>query len=110
MGEATATEATCFEILAHVGSAKSSYIEAIEAARTGDFEEADQLLTAGDEAYHQGHELHFQMLQKDVSGEQKATFSLILLHTEDQMASAETLRVVAKGFSDVYRASKEMLA
>lgn len=102
--EEKTTEETCFEILAHVGSAKSSYIEAIGKAKEGDFAAAAQLIAQGDEEFTAGHAHHFKMLQKDVSGEKKAEFSLILLHTEDQMAGAETLKTVANGLLDVYKA------
>lgn len=98
-----ATIAFCFDILAHVGSAKSYYLEAIELAKAGDFAAAEEKIVQGDDEFSAGHARHFEMLQKDVSGEQKASFSLILLHTEDQMASAETLKTVSVGLCDVYR-------
>lgn len=101
--QANATELECFEILSHVGAAKSAYIEAIGQAYEGDFESVQRLMAEGDAEFHEGHERHFSMLQKDVSGERKAEFSLILLHTEDQLASAETLKTVAGAFFNSFQ-------
>lgn len=107
--EANATQLACFEILAHVGTAKSAYIEAIDHARQGEFDAAHDLMAEGDAEFHEGHERHFMMLQKDASGEQKAEFSLILLHTEDQMAEAETLKTMATSFIASYELLFEKL-
>lgn len=107
--QANTTELACFEILAHVGTAKSAYIEAIDHARLGEFDAARKLMAEGDAEFHKGHECHFSMLQKDASGEQKAEFSLILLHTEDQMAEAEMLKTVATSFIGSYELLYEKL-
>ncbi|MDD4508809.1 MAG: PTS lactose/cellobiose transporter subunit IIA [Eubacteriaceae bacterium] len=96
-------EAVCFEIISTVGAAKSAYIGAIEKAKTGDYEEAAALIDQGNEMYQEGHTAHVDMLQKDAAGEQKAEFSLLLMHAEDQMMMAETFRIVAEDFIDVYK-------
>ena len=40
-------ELTAFQIIAAVGTARSSYIEAIQKAKEGDFEEAERLVKEG---------------------------------------------------------------
>lgn len=93
---------TCFEIVAAVGAAKSSYINAVNLAKQGDFEGAEKSVAEGDDAYKEGHEHHMAILQKDAA-DQNTEFSLILMHAEDQMMAAETFRVMAEDFIDVYR-------
>lgn len=95
-------ESTCTEIIGYVGAAKSSYIDSISKAKSGNIDEARDLITAGNEAYLKGHNVHSRMLQEDAAGSKKTFFSLLLLHTEDQMMDAETFRIIASDFIDVY--------
>lgn len=94
---------TCFEIIGYVGTAKSNYINAISKAKEGDFEGAEALIKAGDEAYNLGHDVHMKLLQADAAGERNGEAPLILLHAEDQMAGTETCKLMAINFIDVYR-------
>lgn len=78
----------CMQIITNTGSAKSSYIEAIQKAKKGDLGGAEISMNEGDDLYAQAHEVHTSLIQKEASGE-KTEFSLILMHAEDQMASTE---------------------
>lgn len=95
-------ESTCFEIISSVGAAKSCYINAIEQAKNGDASEAQKLMFDGDEAYKIGHDIHLGLLKRTAEGD-GPEFNLLLLHAEDQMASAEAFKVVAADFMDVYQ-------
>ena len=94
-------EEACFQIIASVGTAKSNYIKAIQVAKDGKLDEARKLVEEGNEAYLQGHEVHMGLLQEDA-----ATIgihvSLLLVHSEDQLIQAETFRVIALDFIDLY--------
>ena len=96
-------EMTCFEIISYVGTAKSCYVSAVSKAKEGDFAAAEELIKQGDEAYNGGHDVHMKLLQADAAGERDGKAPLILLHAEDQMASAETCKLMAINFMDVYR-------
>lgn len=96
-------EETCFQIIAQVGMAKSCFINAIEKAKASDFAAAERLVSEGTADFQKGHEAHATMLRRDASGEHEAGFSLLLVHAEDQMATAEAFRVIALDFIDVYR-------
>lgn len=101
--------ADCFQIIASVGVAKSSYINAVKLAKDGKFDEAAQSISDGDEAFKAGHDVHLGLLQRTAAGE-TLPFTLILLHAEDQMAAAETFRVVAGDFIDVHKELVELKA
>ena len=103
MEDTNELEMTCFEIISYVGTAKSCYVEAVAKAKGGDFEAAGALIKQGDEAYNGGHDVHMKLLQADAAGERDGKAPLILLHAEDQMASAETCKLMAINFIDVYR-------
>ena len=68
-------EITCFQIISNVGTARSSYFEAIHKAK--------------------GHEAHFELLQREAKGG-PAGSSLILIHAEDQLMSAEGFKIIAE--------------
>ena len=40
-------EMTCFQMITAAGTAKSDYIEALRAAKTGDYAKAEELLASG---------------------------------------------------------------
>lgn len=95
-------ETSCFGIITYVGTARSCFINAIQCAKKGDFQEADALIKQGDEAYTQGHHIHADLLTLDANGKLEHG-GLILMHAEDQLMSAETFRVLAEEFIDVYK-------
>ena len=95
-------ETSCFGIITYVGTARSCFINAIQCAKKGDFQEADALISQGDEAYTQGHHIHADLLTLDANGKLEHG-GLILMHAEDQLMSAETFRVLAAEFIDVYK-------
>ena len=96
-------EQICFEMISCVGAAKSCYVNSIAKAKEGDFATAAELVKQGDEAYNEGHGVHMKLLQAEASGAGMETLPLLLLHAEDQMASAETCKLMALNFADTYR-------
>lgn len=91
-----------FAIIAAVGEARSLYIEAIHAAKTGDYERAAQLKSTGEQAFLKGHEAHASLIQQEAAGE-PTTMTLMLAHAEDQLMSAEQFGILADEFIDVFR-------
>lgn len=100
-------EMICFQIISCVGTAKSCYVNSIAKAEEGDFEAAEELIKQGDEAYAGGHDVHMQLLTSEANSERKST-PLLLLHAEDQMASAETCKLMAQNFAKLYRELLEL--
>lgn len=96
-------ELICFEIISAVGSARSFYIESIQAAKKGDYDEANSLIAQGNEMFTQGHHAHAKLIQQEASGEE-TKISLLLLHAEDQLMSAEAFKILSAEFIDVYKA------
>lgn len=95
-------EMICFQIISSVGTARSSYIEAIRKARGGDFEGAKSCVEAGQQEFLKGHEAHFELLQKETQGNPVGG-SLLLIHAEDQLMSAEGFKIIAEEMIENYR-------
>lgn len=98
-------ELISFQIISAVGAARSMYIEAIHLAKEGKFEEAQEMIRQGQETFIQGHHAHAELVQKEAAGE-KSEYSLLLMHAEDQLMSAEAFGILAEEFVDVYKMMK----
>ena len=97
-----AFETACFGIITYVGTARSCFINAVQCAKEGEFEKAKEQIKQGDQAFTEGHHIHADLLAQDARGELNEA-GLILMHAEDELMSAETFRIMAEEFIDVYQ-------
>ena len=81
-------------------------MEAINEAEQGNFERAEELLCEGDQNFNEGHHAHFGLLQKEAQQEH-VEIRLLLLHAEDQMMAAETIRILAEKFIQIHKELKK---
>ena len=95
-------ELFCFQIISNVGGARSLYIEAIQEAKSGNYESAIQKVKEGKELFVLAHQNHAKIIQKEANGEM-VNLSLLLIHAEDQLMSAEAFGILAEEFIDVYK-------
>ena len=95
-------EMKCCSLIAQVGDARSSYIEAIRKASEGKMEEAETLMKNGHTAYVYGHQVHTELMRLGTEAEDN-TDDLLLMHAEDQMMSAETVEIMAEQFIRLYQ-------
>ncbi|MCI9040532.1 PTS lactose/cellobiose transporter subunit IIA [Dubosiella newyorkensis] len=95
-------ELICFQIISASGGAKSAYMAALEAAKEGDYEEAEKMIKEGDEMLNQGHAPHATLVQQEAAGNSPEV-SLILIHAEDQMMGAESFKAMVEEFIEVYK-------
>lgn len=98
-------ELISFQIISAVGTARSCYIEAIQAAKEDRFEEAEKMIAEGQAVFNDGHKAHAELIQQEAAGE-KTEFSLLLMHAEDQLMSAEAFGILAQEFIDIYKRMK----
>lgn len=95
-------ELIAFNIISCVGTARSSYIEAIQKAKNGDFSGAKKLINEGELIFNEGHNAHVKLLETEANGNADVV-NLLILHAEDQLMSAESFKIVALEFMDVYK-------
>ena len=91
-------EGICFQMITEAGEAKSCYMEALEAAAEKDVRLAEAKMEEGDRAFSRAHESHGELIRRESGGE-PVTVSLLLAHVEDQLMSAEVIRVTAGSLS-----------
>ena len=87
-------ELVSFKIISAVGMAKSSFIEAMKVAANGEFDAARAKIKEGEESFNGGHLAHSELIQQEASGNHVVP-SILLMHAEDQLMSAETIKVMA---------------
>ncbi|MCI5773409.1 MAG: PTS lactose/cellobiose transporter subunit IIA [Erysipelotrichaceae bacterium] len=94
-------ELISFQIISSVGMARSSFIEAIKEAKLGNIEEAKNKIKEGEDYFTKGHGFHAELIQKEASGD-SVQLNLLLMHAEDQLMSAESIKIVALEFIDTF--------
>lgn len=87
-------ELICFKIIAGVGAARSCFIEAMQTARQGNYADAQRLIEEGEKEFVNAHQAHAELIANEASGN-KTDVTLLLLHAEDQIMSAETIKIIA---------------
>lgn len=97
---------TSCQIIANVGEARSLRLEAVQAAKKGDFERARALLAEAEQSFLKGHEAHASLIQREAAGE-PTSMTLLLAHAEDQLMSAEAFGILAEEFIDLYQRLSE---
>lgn len=100
-------ELTGFTIISNVGMAKSFVMEALYAAKKGEYELAEQKLKESQSFFLISHKTHSALIQREANGE-KLPFSLLFMHAEDQLMSAETTFELVKEMIDMYKRMEKM--
>lgn len=95
-------ELLCFKIISAVGEAKSDYIAAIEYAKKGEFEKAEEAIKHGEECFVNGHSQHAELIAQEAGGN-KVEVCLLLMHAEDQLMAAETTKLLAMEIISLYK-------
>lgn len=104
-------ELAAFNIITAVGEAKSKLVQAVEESKTGNEDVAKKLIAEANESITIGDKEHFKLISED-SKNNDVKFSLLLVHAEDQLMSAETFRdfatqLISTNIS-LYKLQKEM--
>ncbi|MEW9122864.1 MAG: PTS lactose/cellobiose transporter subunit IIA [Thermotaleaceae bacterium] len=92
---------TILQIILHGGNARSLSMEGISLAKQGHLEEAREKIEEAVEALHLAHRTQTQLIQEEAKG-QKTEVSLLLIHAQDHLMNAMTVKDLAKEFIDLY--------
>ena len=95
-------EQFCCKLIAGAGDARSYAIEAIREARNKDFAKADEYLKKADEALLDAHKAQTELLFKEANGE-KTEFSILLIHAQDHIMNAMTVKDLASELIEILK-------
>jgi PTS system cellobiose-specific IIA component len=91
-----------FQMISNTGTARSLVMEALFAAKEGDFALAEAKLKEANTYFVEGHKVHASFIQKEAAGD-KVEFSLLFMHAEDQLMSTETITLLVKEMIEMYK-------
>lgn len=94
-----------FKLILHGGNGRSSAMEAIAAAKKGDFSEAREKLTQASEELNAAHHIQTSLIQGEIRGD-STDISLLMIHAQDHLMNAMTVKEMATEFVDLYEAIK----
>lgn len=84
------------------GNAKAHAVEAITAAKKGDFTEAEKKLEEANQAIVDAHNTQTEMLTAEARGEH-TTIDLYMVHAQDHLMTGITFVDLAKEIVEVYK-------
>ncbi|MEC6748687.1 PTS lactose/cellobiose transporter subunit IIA [Marinilactibacillus sp. XAAS-LB27] len=93
---------TIMGLIMHGGDAKSNAMEAIHAAKEGDFKAADEKLKLADDALIQAHHSQTGLLTREASGD-SVEMSLLMVHGQDHLMNAITFKDMAVEIIDLHK-------
>lgn len=91
-----------FEIVAYAGDARSKLLEALNAAQTGDFDKAEELVKEADNCIVEAHNAQTSLLQKEASGEDIA-YSVTMMHGQDHLMTTLVIKDLTKHLIELYK-------
>ena len=94
-------ETIIMELIVSSGNARSRAMEAIRAAKNGEFEKAKEKLKECEADLVKAHNVQTNLIQNEANGN-KAEVSLLLVHAQDHLMNAITVKEMAKEFIDMY--------
>ncbi|MDF2680804.1 MAG: lactose/cellobiose transporter subunit [Brevibacillus sp.] len=90
-----------FQLILHGGNARSLAMEAIALAKNKDMSGAQKALEQAGEELSKAHQNQTAFIQKEVSGE-KTEISMLLIHAQDHLMNAMTIKDLASEFVELY--------
>lgn len=90
-----------FQIILYGGNARSSAMEAIRFAKQGDIASARTALRQAATEMQQAHQVQTSLIQQEARGE-KTEPTLLMIHAQDHLMNAITVKELAEEFVDVY--------
>src|SRR5699024_4575281 len=91
-----------FQIILHAGNGKSSAMEAIQEAKDGNFEQADQLIEEAGKELGKAHGYQTKLLQ-DEANEEGVSVNVNLVNSQDNMMNSMIVKDLAIEIIEIYR-------
>lgn len=90
------------ELVVKGGNARSKALEAITAASEGKFDLADEKMQECKDFLEEAHGFQTEMIQAEAAGNSQCEVSLMLIHGQDHLMNAMTVRDLAQKMIVMY--------
>ncbi|WP_297376932.1 lactose-specific PTS transporter subunit IIA [uncultured Helcococcus sp.] len=91
-----------FEIVAYAGDARSKLMEALKLAKSGNYDEAEDLIAQANEYILKAHNAQTELLVKEAS-EEDIEFSITMVHGQDHLMTTILLKDLMQHLLEMYR-------
>lgn len=98
---------TIFKLIVNGGNAKSNSISAIKLAKQGKIEEARNKLKEAELDLQNAHSVQTNLIQEEAAGN-NTEISLLMIHGQDHLMNAITVKDLAKEIIDICEEMKEI--
>jgi PTS system cellobiose-specific IIA component len=89
------------QLIVNGGNARSKAMEAIHLAKLGQIQEAKTLWEQAGNDLARAHEIQTELIQNEAAGE-KREVTLLMVHAQDHLMNAMTIRDLAQELIDLY--------
>ena len=90
-----------FQIILYGGNGRS----AIQCAKERNFKEAEMLISEAEKEINKAHKFQTELLQDEANGE-SSELNLLLIHSQDHLMNAITVKDLANEMVDLYKEMK----
>jgi cellobiose PTS system EIIA component len=94
-------EEIIMQLIVNGGDARSKAMIAISCAKSGDINRAKELIEEAEEALNKAHDYQTKLIQDEAAGN-KVELSLLMVHAQDHLMNAMTIKDLAKEMVDMY--------
>jgi len=100
------TEEIAMGLIVGAGTARSDAREAIRLARSGNLTAARELLQSASESLLSTHHIQTDLIQEEATGNH-IELNLLLIHAQDHLMNAITMKEIAEEFIELYASQLE---
>lgn len=101
------TEMVAMQIIASAGDGKGLAFDSLEAAKSGDFTKAYELLKNSEDASLDAHKAQTELLIADANGE-KTPIDVLLVHSQDHLMTSILAQELIKELIQLYQRVDEL--
>jgi cellobiose PTS system EIIA component len=94
-------EQIIMQLIVNAGNAKSKAMESIQLAKTGNIVGARTLYEQAGNDLSKAHEIQTKLIQEEADGKAEE-ISLLMVHAQDHLMNAITVRDLSQEFIDMY--------
>lgn len=89
------------QVISYAGLAKSLFMQALQEYKQKNVENGDALMVQGEENLLIAHKSHAELLAKEMN-DQESQASMLLIHAEDQLMGAETIKILVEELKELH--------
>ena len=102
------SERIAFKLILHAGNARTFSMQAISLAKLYKFSEAHDKIKEAEIEVNEAHQIQANLIRSEADGEQKVQLNLLLIHAQDHLMNALTVKDLAGEMIEMYEKFKKI--